>query len=331
MEHHLVRKDITKMKVDAIMNPTNSTMYGLSGIDKLVHEAGGPELEIQCEQLRPLCVGEAAVTLAYGLPCKKIVHVAVPKWLGGLSGEKLLMKTAYREGFRAAFNQNDIHSLAVPLMGSGTYGFPMSEAFSIATNAISDFEKEIRRRNRTFTVYLVLYSPASMKELKKHMMSIVEDIDDEYAIAHSNMPEHPQRMTSDDLFQKFLTLHETSSKPIKESLDDYINRRKGSFQATLFGFIQRSGRKESEIYNAAGITKSHFSKMKNPDYNVQKGTVLRLAVALKLNIDETNKLLESAGFTFDRSKVNDLVFEYYITNQKWDLFQIEQDIEERSE
>ena len=330
MEHHLVRKDITKMKVDAIMNPTNSTMYGFSGIDRLVHEAGGPELEIQCEHLRPLCVGEAVVTLAYGLPCKKIVHVAVPRWLGGLSGEKLLMKTAYREGFKAAFDQTDIHSLAVPLMGSGTYGFPMSEAFSIATKAISDFEKEIRRKNKAFTVYLVLYSPASMKELKKHMMSIVEDIDDEYATTHSNLPERTQRKTPDDLFQKVLTIHETSAKPIKESLDDYINRRKGSFQATLFAFIQRSGKRESEIYKAAEITKSHFSKLKNPDYNVQKETVLRLAVALKLNIDETNKLLESAGFTIDRSKVRDLVFEYYISKQKWDLLQIEQDIEERS-
>ena len=329
MEHRLVRNDITKMKVDAIMNPTNSRLYGFSGIDGLIHEAGGSELELQCDLLRPLCIGEAVVTLAYGLPCRKIVHVAVPKWRGGLSGEKLLMKTAYIEGFRAAFKEPDIHTLAVPLMGSGSYGFPMSEAFSIATNVIADFEKEVVRRNRTFTVYLVMYSPSSMKELKKHMMSIVEHIDDEYAIANSNLPKRKPRMTPDDLFQRVFEIHETETKPIKESLDAYISRRKGSFQATLFAYIQKSGMTDPDIYNSAGLTKSHFSKLKKEGYNVQKDTVLRLAVALRLSQDETEDLLEAAGFTIDRSKVSDLVYEYYIMNGQYDLDKILYEIDDR--
>ena len=152
MEVHFVRDDITHMNVDAIMNPTNSRLYGFSGIDGLVHEAGGAELEAQCAKLGPISIGEAVVTLAFGLPCKKIIHTAVPKWRGGYSGERLLMRTAYLEGLRAAFREKDVHTLAVPLMGSGSYGFPMSEAFRIADGALKEFEKDKKRKRKGFKV-----------------------------------------------------------------------------------------------------------------------------------------------------------------------------------
>ncbi|MDO5136855.1 MAG: macro domain-containing protein [Oscillospiraceae bacterium] len=328
MEVHMIRDDITHMDVDAIMNPTNSGLYGVSGIDGLVHKAGGSELEAQCSLLRPICIGEAVLTLSYGLPCKKIVHVAVPRWRGGLAGEKLLLKNAYLEGLRAAFNEPDIHSLAIPLMGSGGYKFPMSVAFNIANDTLQEFCDEIKRKRRGFTVYLVMYSVKSMIEVENHMMSIMENIDDEYAKAHPNRFV-PEEENPDRMFQLVYELTNAKTKGKKESLDEYIENNKGSFQATLFAYIQKSGMTDPEIYNSAELTKSHFSKLKKEGYNVQKDTVLRLAVALKLSQDETKDLLESAGFTYDRSKVSDLVFEYYIMNGKYDLDKILCEIDDR--
>ena len=331
MKVHLIRDDITHMEVDAIMNPTNSDLYGFSGIDGLVHEAGGPELEEQCQRLKPISIGEAVVTLAFGLPCKKIVHVAVPRWRGGYSGEKLLLKAAYIEGLRAAFKEPDIHSLAIPLMGSGGYKFPMSVAFNIAQDSLKEFEEEVKRKRKGFTVFLVMYSVESMMQLRKLMISILENIDDEYAESHPNRNTYSieQSQNIDRMFQKIVASKQTKPNHTNETLDEYIDRRKGSFQATLFAFIQKSGKTDSEVYTSAGITKSHFSKLKNPQYNVQKDTVLRLAVALKLDIDEMGDLLESAGFTIDRSKIKDLVYEYYISKEKWDLNKILYEIDER--
>ena len=328
MEVHMIRDDITHMKVDAIMNPTNSRLYGFSGIDGLVHQAGGAELEAQCSKFSPISIGEAVVTLAFGLPCKKIVHVAVPRWRGGLSGEKLLMRTAYLEGLRAAFREKDIHSLAIPLMGSGGYGFPMSEAFRIADGALKEFEKEIRRKKKGFTVYLVMYSVESMIEMSRLMMDIMENIDDEYAEAHPNRFVREQD-DPDMMFQKVHSLTNPMVKTKKETLDEYIKKNKGSFQATLFTYVKRSGKQDSEIYRAAGITKSLYSKMKNPSYNVQKDSVLRLAVALELNIEETYDLLESAGYAIDTGKISDLVFEYSIINRQYDIDRILYEIDER--
>ena len=287
------------------------------------------ELEAQCSLLRPICIGEAVLTLAYGLPCKKIVHVAVPRWRGGLSGEKLLMRTAYLEGLRAAFNEPDIHSLAIPLMGSGGYKFPMSIAFNIAKDTLQEFSGEIKRKRKGFTVYLVMYSVKSMVEIRNHMMSIMENIDDEYANAHPNRFIPDDEESPDSMFQQVYALNNAKTKSKKESLDEYIKKNKKSFQATLFAYIQKSGKTDSDIYNSAGLTKSHFSKLKKEGYNVQKDTVLRLAVALRLSQDEAEELLESSGFTFDRSKVSDLVYEYYIMNGQYDLDKILCEIDDR--
>ncbi len=329
MEVHMIRDDITHMKVDAIMNPTNSMLQGSSGIDGLVHAAGGAELEEQCSLLSPISIGEAVVTLAFGLPCKKIIHVAVPRWRNGLSGEKLLMRRAYMEGLKAAFNESDIHTLAIPLMGSGGYSFPMSEAFNIANETLKEFSKEIKRKRKGFTVYLVMYSVESMMEIKKLMMTIMENIDDEYAKAHPNRLILNEEDTPDRMFQQVYALSSTKSSKKKESLDEYIKKNKGSFRSKLFAYTQKSGMSDPEIYQAAGITKSLYSKMKNPSYNVQKDNVLKLAVAMKLNIEETYDLLESAGYTIDTSKISDLVYEYNIINKQYDLDKILYEINER--
>ena len=174
-----------------------------------------------------------------------------------------------------------------------------------------------------------MYSVESMIEINNLMMTIMENIDDEYAKAHPNrfIPEDEER--PDRLFQQVYALKNAKTKIKKDSLDEYIKKNKGSFQATLFAYIQMSEMTDPEIYSSAGLTKSHFSKLKKEGYNVQKDTVLRLAVALKLSQDETEDLLESAGFTFDKSKVSDLVYEYYIMNGQYDLDKILCEIDDR--
>ena len=100
MEIHLVRNDITKMAVDAILNPTTTDLYGDSGIDGLVHRAGGTRLDDLCRSIGRVPIGEAVITDAFGLPCKKIVHAPTVRWRGGYSGEEILLRKIGRASCR---------------------------------------------------------------------------------------------------------------------------------------------------------------------------------------------------------------------------------------
>ena len=94
MPLQIVREDITKMHVDAIVNTTNERMVGLSGVDLAVHTAAGAELDEECSRLAPLGVGEAKLSGGYGLPAKYVIHTSGPVWRGGLGGERLLLRRA---------------------------------------------------------------------------------------------------------------------------------------------------------------------------------------------------------------------------------------------
>lgn len=93
----IIRQDITKMQVDAIVNTTNEEMVGYSGVDLAVHEGAGPELDSECERIAPLGLGQAKITKGYNLDARYIIHTSGPSWRGGLVGESIILKSCYIE------------------------------------------------------------------------------------------------------------------------------------------------------------------------------------------------------------------------------------------
>ena len=120
MPLQIIRQDITKMQVDAIVNTTNEEMIGYSGVDLAVHTLSGKELDEECLRLAPLGLGQAKITGGYNLPCKYIIHTSGPTWRGGLCGESAILKSCYVESLKLALAHN-CATVAFPLISSGVF------------------------------------------------------------------------------------------------------------------------------------------------------------------------------------------------------------------
>ena len=134
----LVRGDITKLAVDAIVNAANTTLLGGGGVDGAIHRAAGPELLAECRTLGGCRPGEARITRGYNLPARFVVHTVGPVWSGGTRGEPEMLANCYRNSLRIAV-ENSVRTIAFPAISCGAYRYPISEAARIAVETTSEF------------------------------------------------------------------------------------------------------------------------------------------------------------------------------------------------
>ena len=134
----IVRGDITKQEVDAIVNAANTTLLGGGGVDGAIHRAAGPELIAECRTLDGCRPGEAKVTRGYCLPARFVIHTVGPVWRGGKHGEPDTLANCYRNSLQVAL-ENRIKTIAFPAISCGAYGYPIEEAAHIAFNTTRDF------------------------------------------------------------------------------------------------------------------------------------------------------------------------------------------------
>lgn len=325
-----IRQDITKIDVDAVVNPTNNAMIGGgNGVDMAICNAEGDAYFKKCVLLGGCETGKAKYVEADNIKAEYIINTVPPKWLGGGYNEAQFLASCYRESLAVA-NKLNCWSVAIPLMATGHNGYPKREAMDIAIKEINDFLVE-----NDMDVYLVVYDKESF-ELSQDVVGEVEQyISDNFVKFKLNKrnrfsyePSPFEPAYEDEICRACAPIVREpiskSNKPFSErSLIGYVNAVGQSFTSLLFEFIDRSGMKDSECYKKANVSKSTFSKIRCVDnYVPKKNTILALAVALELSLVDTERLLNTVGYTLSHSNIGDIIVEYFIIKKRYNVFEL---------
>lgn len=320
----IVRNDITKMNVDAIVNAANTSLLGGGGVDGCIHRAAGPDLLEECRMLHGCETGNAKITNGYRLPCKYVIYTVGPIWLDGKHQEQKLLESCYDTSLNLA-KEYGCESVAFPLISSGIYGYPKDQALKVAVDIIGNFLLE-----NEMTVFIVIFDRKAYQISGKLFADITAYIDDRYVKEHSDSREE-QRWRSEPLIGESCfgsTVERMEAKPSynaisSRTLEDALNQIDESFSEMLLRKIDESDMTDTQCYKKANIDRKLFSKIRsNKFYKPSKTTVLAFALALELPITEMQDMLGKAGFTLSRSSKFDIIVEYFVEQGNYNVYEI---------
>lgn len=346
MSFNIIRNDITKLQVDAIVNAANSRLQAGGGVCGAIFSAAGrEELQAECDKIGYCAIGEAIITKGFKLSAKYIIHTVGPIYGENPRDEEEQLYSCYKNSLVMA-KRKRLSSIAFPVISSGIYGYPKTEAIKIATGAIKDFLEE-----NEMAVFLVVYDRDTFS-ISEKLFSSVESYIDERMVKTDNrrricesvaftecmgdieydsellvksadiIPENKPVSPQAPLMSDMTIGSGATVKSGKRSLQSLLDIKAETFSEMLLRLIDEKGMTDVEVYKRANIDRKLFSKIRKKDYIPRKITVIALAIGLKLNLDETKDLLARAGFAFSDWSKFDIIIEYFIENGNYDIYEI---------
>lgn len=334
MPFKIIRDDITKVKADAIVNPANPEPVIGGGVESAIYEAAGKEKLLEArKELGRLQPGKVGVTEAFNLAAKYIIHVSGIYWEGGNSFEARCLKECYEKALKAALDKG-CKSIAFPLLGTGTYGFPKDIGLDVAVSTFTEFLEEYEME-----ITLVVFDNEAVNVSGKLAYEVKSFIDDKYA--HEVLETEYKKDRNIECYElpneRFHLLLKEETYDVLDNActkDTFSAKQPGSLEAALKNIykesfekhlqqlINKKGLRNSEVYAAANISKQYFSKLLKGQVKPSKDKMLALAVGLRLNMDEVVDFLRIAGYALSPISQTDTVVEYFIRKQEYNVLKI---------
>ena len=349
MPFTIIRNDITNMSVDAIVNAANPRPIVGYGVDSGIHAKAGERLLQARQKIGDIAYGDAAVTPAYDLSARYVIHAVSPIWQGGTENEAALLERCYAKSLDLA-RAHRCKSVAFPLLSAGNQGFPKELALQIAINAFSSFLMQ-----HEMQIYLVVFEKDSFALSEKLFHAVQSYIDENYiqektleeygippimgmspegypirnVMLRRRRAERGASMPPDDFREacsaESMPVPMAASAPSPRRLEDLVKNLDETFSEALIRLIDEKGLHDPEVYKKANVDRKFFSKIKNNrHYKPSKATCLAFAIALGLNLDETRDFIGKAGYALTHSSKFDVIVEYFILQGNYDLFEINQ-------
>lgn len=310
------------MQVDAIVNTANPRPIIGGGTDSAVYKAAGKKLLLaERKKIGKIARGQAAITPAFNLKAKYVIHTVGPRWRGGNHGEEGILCSCYENSLRFA-KENGCKSIAFPLISTGVYGFPKDLALQIVISVVSKFLIK-----EDMMIYLVVFGPKETRLSEKLFEKIESYIDEEY-VAIKRREEYSDDFAGEVSQRSRRVVPQYKAEETKTSADhslkDLMEQSDETFQQMLLRLIVEKGMTNAEAYKKANQDKKLFSKIKNSvNYQPKKKTAMAFALALELNLDEAKDLLSRAGYAFSPSSHFDKAIQYFIETKKYNIYEIE--------
>lgn len=329
MPFQIIRNDITKVRADAIVNTADPRPLVGGGTDWAIHEAAGPELLEARRRIGEIPVGQAAATPAFRLPARYVLHTVSPAWIDGQHQEEALLRRAYDAALSLA-DALGCRSVAFPLMAAGTCGFPRELALATAIRAFTDFllDHELQIDLVLFNAEAFGIAGSIFDDLKSYVDDryVSERNEEEYLVDRVSQPlankrfgrPEPRRARAAEAAVFDACAPQAAPLPPSAAhaaaLEELLRaQHESSFSEYLLDLLKERSGKDSEVYKRAEVSKQLFSKiLNNKNYQPTKSTAIQLAIGLQLDLPQTQKLLEKAGYALTRSSKADLVVEYCI-------------------
>ena len=324
MAFEIVRNDIVKMDVDAIVNTANPRPVIGDGTDRAVHEAAGPELLEARRKIGDIPRGGSAITPGFNLKARYVIHTVGVYWKDGKHGEEETLRRCYESALELAL-ENRCRSIAFPLLSAGNYGFPKDRALSVAVRTCNDFL--LRHRMK---IYLVVFNPEAFR-LSERLVDAVRSFVDEHYVNEAGRREYrheylgapmqkgmSRRRSEEDLCFASQLVQEggayqprSSAAELKKHLAEELLRKGESFTECMCRIIKEKDWTDPEVYSRIYMDRKTFNKIKNdPDHQPKKKTAVQLASALQLSYDQAKDFIGKAGYAFTDTSVTDLIFVY---------------------
>lgn len=324
MPFQIIRNDIAKVRADVIVNTANPKPQIGSGTDSAIYAAAGSDVLLaERRKIGEIEPGQAAVTPAFALSAKYIIHTVGPAWLDGQHGEKDILRACYENSLALAAELK-AESIAFPLIASGVYGFPKDEALNIALSEIGKF-----LLTHEMNVILVVLGRKAFA-LSEQLMGSVAAFLDEHQVMELEQAEYADGRILEEHRRRRAMLQFHANSAVYENpadsgkpLDRILSDAGDTFQQRLFRLIDASGMDDVTVYKKANIDRKVFSAIRcKKDYKPSKKTAVAFAVALELSMQEMLGLLACAGIAFSPSDKFDLIISYCVRNRIYDIFEI---------